>query len=115
MDAVKDIENNQRRKVFATDKLKDAEYLGPDSVLLLVEGNSAASSMAVARDKKKYGILALRGKMINCLSNKDEDIFDNEEIKLLLSALNIIPGSYNSGKLRYGKVAICTDSDSDGK
>lgn len=114
MDAVKDIENNQRRKVFATDKLKDAEYLGPDSVLLLVEGNSAASSMAVARDKKKYGILALRGKMINCLSNKDEDIFDNEEIKLLLSALNIIPGSYNSGKLRYGKVAIATDADSDG-
>lgn len=114
MDAVKDIENNQRRKVFATDKLKDAEFLGQDSVLLLVEGNSAASSMAVARDKKKYGILALRGKMINCLSNKDEDIYDNEEIKLLLSALNISPNGYNSGKLRYGKVAIATDADSDG-
>ena len=115
MDAVKDIENNQRRKVFATDKLKDAEFLGPDSVLLLVEGNSAASSMATARDKKKYGILALRGKMINCLSNKEEDIFDNEEIKLLLSALNISPNGYNSSKLRYGKVAICCDADSDGK
>ena len=114
METIKDVENNQKRKVFATDKLRDAEYLGPDSVLLLVEGNSAASSMAVARDEKKYGILALRGKMINCLSNKDEDIFDNEEIKLLLSALNITPGNYSSGKLRYGKVAICTDADSDG-
>jgi DNA gyrase subunit B len=52
--------------------------------------------------------------MINCLSNKDEDIFENEEIKLLLSAIHIIPGKYDSSKLRYGKVAICTDSDSDG-
>lgn len=114
LEATKDIEKNQRRKVFASDKLKDAEYLGQDSILLLVEGNSAASSMAVARDVKKYGILALRGKMINCLANKEEDIFENEEIKLLLSALNIVPGSYNSSKLRYGKVAICTDADSDG-
>lgn len=114
IEATKDIEKNQKRKVFASDKLKDAEFLGENSVLLLVEGNSAASSMAVARDVQKYGILALRGKMINCLSNKDEDIFENEEIKLLLSALNITPGTYNSKKLRYGKVAICTDSDSDG-
>ena len=114
MEVTKDIERNQKRKVFASDKLKDAEFLGQDSVLLLVEGNSAAASIAVARDIKKYGILALRGKMINCLSNKDEDIFENEEIKLLLSAMNIIPGKYDSSKLRYGKVAICTDSDSDG-
>ena len=37
----------------------------------------------------------------------------NEEIKLLLSAMNIVPGKYNSGKLRYGRIAICTDADSD--
>lgn len=114
LEATREVEHNQKRKVFASDKLKDAEYLGQDSILLLVEGNSAASSMAVARDVKKYGILALRGKMINCLANKEEDIFENEEIKLLLSALNIVPGNYNSNKLRYGKVAICTDADSDG-
>lgn len=114
LEATKEIEQNQKRKVFASDKLKDAEFLGQDSVLLLVEGNSAASSMANARDYKKYGILALRGKMINCLSNKEEDIYENEEIKLLLSALNIVPGQYDSRKLRYGKVAICTDADSDG-
>lgn len=115
MEAVKDVERNQKRKVFASDKLKDAEYLGADSILLLVEGNSAAASIAVARDIKKYGILALRGKMINCLANSEEDIFENEEIKLLLSAMNIIPGKYDPGRLRYGKIAICTDSDSDGK
>lgn len=114
LEATQDIERNARRKVFASDKLKDAEFLGQDSILLCVEGNSAASSMAMARDIKKYGILALRGKVINCLSNSDEDIFENEEIKLLLSALNITPGNYNSRKLRYGRVAIATDADSDG-
>lgn len=115
LEATQDIERNARRKVFASDKLKDAEFLGQDSILLCVEGNSAASSMAMARDIKKYGILALRGKIINCLANNDEDIFENEEIKLLLSALNITPGNYSSRKLRYGKVAIATDADSDGK
>ena len=114
MEATKDIEKNQKRKVFASDKLKDAEFLGADSTLLLVEGNSAAASMCVARDTKKYGVLALRGKILNCLSNPEEKIFQNEEIKLLLSAMNIIPGKYNSGKLRYGRIAICTDADSDG-
>lgn len=61
LEATKDIEKNQKRKVFASDKLKDAEFLGQNSILLCVEGNSAAASMAVARDTKKYGILALRG------------------------------------------------------
>jgi DNA gyrase subunit B len=112
--ATKDIADNQKKKVFASDKLKNAEFLGQDSVLLLVEGNSAAASMAMARDVKKYGILSLRGKVINCLANPDEKIFENEEIKLLLSAMNIVPGKYNSSKLRYGKIAICTDADSDG-
>ena len=112
--ATKDITDNQKKKVFASDKLKNAEFLGQDSVLLLVEGNSAAASMAMARDVKKYGILSLRGKVINCLANPDEKIFENEEIKLLLSAMNIVPGKYNASKLRYGKIAICTDADSDG-
>jgi topoisomerase-4 subunit B len=70
--------------------------------------------MSRARDYKKYGLLAIRGKIINCLSNPEEKIFENEEIKLLLSAMNIVPGKYNASKLRYGKIAICTDSDSDG-
>lgn len=114
LEATKDIEKNQKRKVFASDKLKDAEFLGQDSTLLIVEGNSAAASMAIARDITKYGILAIRGKMLNCLAHNDEKIFQNEEIKLLLSAMNITPGKYNREKLRYGKIAICVDADSDG-
>ena len=114
LNAAKEVEKNQKKKVFASDKLKDAEFLGADSTLLIVEGDSAMGGMSQARDYTKYGILAIRGKIINCLSNDEEDIFDNEEIKLLLSAMNIVPGKYNSSKLRYGKLAICTDADSDG-
>ena len=114
LDAVKDVEKNQKKKVFASDKLKDAEYLGENSILLVVEGDSALGGLAQARDYTKYGLMAIRGKIINCLSNPEEKIFQNEEIKLLLSAMNIVPGKYDSKKLRYGKLAICTDADSDG-
>ena len=38
-------------------------------------------------------------------------VYENEEIKLLLSAMNIVPGKYDAKKLRYGKLAICTDAD----
>lgn len=111
LEASKEIEKNQKKKVFASDKLKDAEFLGQNSTLLLVEGLSAASSIAMARDEKRYGILALRGKMINCFSNPEEKIYQNEEVKLFLSAMNIVPGKYDAKKLRYGRVGICTDAD----
>ena len=114
LEAVKDVEKNQKKKVFASDKLKDAEFLGENSTLLLVEGLSAASSVAMARDEKKFGILALRGKPINAFSNDDEKFYQNEEIKLLLSAMNIVPGKYDSKKLRYGKIRILADADADG-
>ena len=114
LDATKDIEKNQKRKVFASDKLKDAEFLGQDSTLLIIEGNSALGSVSQGRDISKYGLLAVRGKMINGLSNPEDKVYANEEIKLLLSAMNIIPGKYNSSKLRYGKIGICVDADSDG-
>ena len=114
LEAVKDVEKNQKKKVFASDKLKDAEFLGEDSTLLIAEGDSALGGLAQGRDYTRYGIMAIRGKIINALSNPDEKVYENEEIKLLLSAMNIIPGKYDSKKLRYGKLAICTDADSDG-
>ena len=114
LEATKDIEKNQKKKVFSSDKLKDSEFLGEDSTLLLVEGLSAASSIAMARDTKHYGILALRGKMLNLFTANEEKIYQNEEIKLLLSAMNIVPGKYDSKKLRYGRIGITVDADSDG-
>jgi DNA gyrase subunit B len=106
--------SSNKVKILHPDKLKDAEYLGEDSTLLIVEGLSAGASMAVARDRQKYGILMLRGKLINAFSNSKEKLEKNEEIQLLLKALNITPGEYDPSDLRYGRVAICTDSDSDG-
>lgn len=75
--------------------------------------DSALGAMAQARDAQHYGLMAIRGKILNCLSHDDEKIFQNEEIKLLLSAMNIVPGKYNASKLRYGKIGICSDADSD--
>lgn len=113
MEATKDIEKNQKKKVFSSDKLKDAEFLGQNATLLIAEGDSALGGLAQGRDYTKYGIMAIRGKILNCLTHPDEKIYQNEEIKLLLSAMNIIPGKYNASKLRYGRLAICTDADSD--
>lgn len=114
LEATKEIEKNQKKKVFASDKLKDAEFLGENSTLLLVEGLSAASSIAMSRDTSKFGILALRGKCINTFTNDEEKVYQNEEMKLLLSAMNITPGRYDSKKLRYGKIGILVDADADG-
>ena len=47
-------------------------------------------------------------------ANDEEKFYQNEEVKLLLSAMNIVPNKYDSKKLRYGKVAILVDADSDG-
>ena len=101
-------------KIMNPDKLKDAEYLGEDSTLLVVEGLSAGAAMATARDRDKYGILMLRGKLINALSNSDDKLLKNEEIQLLFKALGFSPNHYDSSNLRYGRLAICVDSDSDG-
>lgn len=107
-------QKKKKNKILHPDKLKDAEYLGQDSTLLVVEGLSAGASVAVARDVSKYGILMLRGKLINAFTNSETKLLKNEEIQLLLQALNIEPGNYDRSQLRYGRVAICTDSDSDG-
>ena len=114
LNAVKEVEKNQKKKVIYSDKLKDAEKLGQDAILLIAEGDSAMGGLTLARDYTKYGVMGIRGKIINALSNPDEKVYENEEIKLLLSAMNIVPGKYDSKKLRYGKLAICTDADSDG-
>ena len=114
LEATKDIEKDLSKKSFSSDKLKDAEFLGQDSILLIAEGDSALGALAQARDYTKFGILAIRGKMINALSNPEDKVYANEEIVLLMKAMGITPNKYDSRKLKYGKIAICTDADSDG-
>lgn len=70
--------------------------------------------VAKSRDVNRFGLLALRGKLINCLSNTEEKYLANEEIKLLLYAMGIDINHYNPKKLRYGKIGICVDGDLDG-
>ncbi|MCD8210775.1 MAG: toprim domain-containing protein [Prevotella sp.] len=94
--------------------MKDAEKLGKDSVLLLVEGDSAASMIAKSRDYTKFGLLALRGKLINLMNNTEANYLKNEEVKLIQYAMGIDLDHYNPRKLRYGKVGICVDADDDG-
>ena len=114
LDNVKEVNQAQKKGVFDVDKLADAEHLGENAVLLLVEGKSAGGAMQRVRDPKKYGILKLRGKIINALSNEPEKVIANEEIKLFLKATGINIHNYRESKLRYGKVAICVDADDDG-
>lgn len=103
----------QKQKILNVDKLCDARELGENSTLILCEGLSAGGSMKIGRDVNKYGILMLRGKCKNLLNCSIEEGLNNEEVKLFQQALGIIYGK-NNGKMRYGKVAIASDSDFDG-
>lgn len=108
-----------KKKFIESDKLREARVLGQDSMLVVVEGDSAGGSISTGRQKAPngdhIGILMLRGKAINALANPIEKVLENEEVKLLLQALGIVYGQpYNSKKLRYGKIAICSDADFDG-
>ena len=107
----KEMADIRKNKLAFIDKLSDAENLGQDAILCIVEGDSAGGSIAMGRDTKKYGILRIRGKMKNGLKAEDEEIYQNEEIKLMLYALGIDINNYKPEKLRYGKIAICVDPD----
>ena len=114
LEKVKEVNNAGKKGMIDVDKLADAENLGENAVLLLVEGKSAGGAMQRVRDPKKYGILKLRGKIINALSNDMDKVLANEEVTLFLKATGINISNYSESKFRYGKVAICVDADDDG-
>ena len=93
--------------------MADARVLGPNSTLVIVEGDSAGGSIAMGRGEN-IGILKLKGKMLNLEVAEQEDWTKNKEVQLLQQALGIVYGKpYNSSKLRYGKIAIAADADAD--
>ena len=109
------IANSRNKKTVMPEKLKDAEFLGENAMLLIAEGNSAMAGLASGRDTEKYGILAIRGKIRNLLSCPLEEGLENEEVQSILTALGCgILDKYDSKKLRYGKVGIAVDADDDG-
>lgn len=112
-EATKQIQSKTKAKSFSTDKLYDARYLGQDSILYLCEGGSAVGTLGNSRNPDRVGLLELRGKIINPLTNTEEKVLSNDEVQLIFAALGQTPGKYNPDKLRYGKVGIASDGDSD--
>ena len=84
------------------------------SELFLVEGDSAGGSAKQARERKFQAIMPLRGKILNTWDLESSDILKSQEIKDLTTAIGVIPGDDNISKLRYGKICILADADSDG-
>lgn len=82
--------------------------------LFIVEGDSAGGSACQARDPEYQAILPLRGKILNTWDADNDKIMANNEIRDISVALGADPQSADLSELRYGKVCILADADSDG-
>ncbi len=82
--------------------------------LFLVEGDSAGGSAKQARDRTFQAILPLRGKILNTWEVDSAEILGSQEIHDIAVALGVDPNSDNLKELRYGKICILADADSDG-
>jgi topoisomerase-4 subunit B len=82
--------------------------------LFLVEGDSAGGSAKQARDRVTQAIMPLRGKILNTWEVDSGEILGSQEVHDISVALGIDPGAEDLSALRYGKVCILADADSDG-
>ena len=109
----------QRKKLTSGPALpgKLADCVAQDlelTELFLVEGDSAGGSAKQARDRNTQAIMPLRGKILNTWEVDPTEVLGSQEVHDIAVALGLDPGSDNLANLRYGKVCILADADSDG-
>ncbi len=92
-------------------KNKNIEDFCENSMIFLTEGDSASGSITKCRDVKTQAVFSLRGKILNVFNKKKAELYKNAELYNLMKALGIEDGIET---LRYGKVIIATDADTDG-
>ncbi len=109
----------ERKKISAGPALpgKLADCTAQDlerTELFLVEGDSAGGSAKQARERDFQAIMPLRGKILNTWEVDPSEVLSSQEVHDIAVALGVDPGSENVSGLRYGKVCILADADSDG-
>jgi len=87
---------------------------GSRTELFLVEGDSAGGSAKQARDREFQAIMPLRGKILNTWEVEPDQVLASQEVHDISVAMGVDPGSADLASLRYGKICILADADSDG-
>jgi len=82
--------------------------------LFLVEGDSAGGSAKQARERELQAVMPLRGKIMNTWDVQPNEVLSSQEVHDITVALGVDPGNADLGKLRYNKLCILADADSDG-
>lgn len=110
----------ERKKITAGPALpgKLADCSSSDAMrseLFLVEGDSAGGSAKQARDREFQAVMPLRGKILNTWEVESQEVLASQEVHDIAVAIGIDPGSLELAGLRYGKICILADADSDGQ
>jgi len=97
-------------------KLADCSSAEPERCeLFLVEGDSAGGSAKQARDREYQAVLPLRGKILNTWEVEPAELLSSQEVSNISLAVGVDPGSDDLSEMRYHKVCILADADSDGQ